>query len=154
VELLVRTFNTGVLRLLEKPWIGPWIGKGITTVSYVGRRSGGRFSLPVAYRRDGDKVTILVDLPGTKNWWRNLTGDGGRVILRLDGAERTGHAVAHRTGAAWARVVVTLDPPTAGDLPPSLEGWRPGGCPDRPPGSMMGGPDDAVQRGGGQAPGP
>lgn len=114
MELLVRTFNTGVSALLKNPWVGPWIGKGITTVSYAGRRSGRTFSTPVAYRRDGDQVTILVDLPDAKNWWRNFTGNGGPVTLRLDGTYRNGHAVAHRTGAGWATVTVTLDPPTAG----------------------------------------
>ena len=100
VELLVRTVNTGVSALLTNPWTGHWIGKGITTVSYAGRRSGRTFSTPVAYRRDGDQVTILADLPDVKNWWRNFTGDGGPVTLRLDGTYRTGHAVARRTGPA------------------------------------------------------
>ena len=83
MELLVRTFNTGVSALLKNPWTGPWIGKGITTVSYAGRLSGRTFSTPVAYRRDGNQVTILVDLPDAKNWWRNFTDDGGPVTLRL-----------------------------------------------------------------------
>lgn len=113
VESVVHTFNAGVSLLLANRWIGPWIGRGVTTVSYVGRPSGRPFSLPVAYRRDGDMVTIHVDLPGVKNWWRNFTGDGGPVTLHLDGVDRTGHAVVHRKGGAWAKVVVTLDPPTA-----------------------------------------
>lgn len=112
LELLVRTFNAGVSVLLKNAWTGPWLGKGVTTVSYVGRRSGRTFSTPVAYRRDGDQVTILVDLPDGKNWWRNFTDDGGQVTLWLDGTDRIGHAVANRTGAAWAAVTVKLDPPT------------------------------------------
>ncbi|MGH3095142.1 MAG: hypothetical protein ACRDMV_03980 [Streptosporangiales bacterium] len=112
--LLVRMVNTGVSALLTNPWIGPWIGKGITTISYVGRRSGRSFNTPVAYRRAGDRVTILVDVPGTKNWWRNFTDDGGPITVRLDGIARTGHAVAHRTGPGWATVEVTLDPSATG----------------------------------------
>jgi hypothetical protein len=46
--LLVRTVSTGVSALLKKPWFGPWIGKGITTVSYVGRQPGRNFGTPVA----------------------------------------------------------------------------------------------------------
>lgn len=110
VEVLVRTVNTGASALLKNRWIGSWFGRGITTVSYVGRRSGRTFSAPVAYRRAGDQVTILVDLPGTKNWWRNFTGEGAPITLLLDGTDRTGHAVAHRRGACWARVTVRLDP--------------------------------------------
>ena len=113
VELLVRTVNTTVSALLRNRWLGPWIGKGVTTVSYVGRRSGRTFSTPVAYRRAGDQVTIVVDLPDTKNWWRNFTDGGGPITLRLDGTDRAGHAIAHRTGAGWATVQVTLDPSSA-----------------------------------------
>jgi hypothetical protein len=113
VELLVRAFNTGVSALLKNPRTGPWIGKGITVVSYAGRRSGRTFSTPVFYQRDGDQVTIRVDLPDVKNWWRNFTGDGDPVTLRLDGGDRSGHAVARRTGAVWAIVTVRLDPPVA-----------------------------------------
>jgi hypothetical protein len=82
-------------------------------VSYVGRRSGRTFSTPVAYRRDGDQVTILADLPDVKNWWRSFTGNGGPVTLRLDGGDRSGHTVARRTGGVWATVTVRLDPPVA-----------------------------------------
>lgn len=115
VELLVRAGNASVSALLENPWTGRWLGKGITTVSYAGRRSGRTFSTPVAYQRADDQVTIRVDFPDAKNWWRNFTGDGGRVTLRLDGADRTGHAVARRTSAVWAIVTVTLDPPDRPD---------------------------------------
>lgn len=114
MDLLVRMVNTGASALLKNRWTGRWVGKGLTTVSYVGQRSGRTFSTPVAYRRDGDQVTIMVDLPDTKNWWRNFTGEGGPVTLRLDGTDRTGHAVARRTGIVWATVTVTLDPPAAG----------------------------------------
>ena len=113
-EYLVRTGNAGVAALLTNPRTGRWIGKGITLVTYTGRRSGRTFSTPVAYRRNGDRVTIVADLPDVKNWWRNFTGNGGPITLRLDGTDRTGHALAHRNGPGWATVTVTLDPPAAG----------------------------------------
>lgn len=115
VRWLVRTVNARVMALLDSSLIGPRLGKAVTTVSYVGRRSGRTFRTPVAYRREGDQVTILVDVPDVKNWWRNFTGDGGRITLRLDGTDRPGRAVAHRSGPAWATVVVTLDPLSEGD---------------------------------------
>lgn len=91
------------------------LGKAVTTLSYVGRRSGRVFTIPVFYRRDQDQVTILVDVPDVKNWWRNFTGDGGPVILRLDGTDRAGQAVAHRSGPGWATVTVALDHLPPGD---------------------------------------
>ncbi|MGH3632842.1 MAG: nitroreductase/quinone reductase family protein [Mycobacterium sp.] len=106
----MRGFNRGASALLKNSRIGPRLGRAITTITYVGRRSGRTFSTPVAYRRDQDQVTIVVDIPDVKNWWRNFTGDGGPITLRLDGRDRPGHAVAQRSGAGWATVTVTLDP--------------------------------------------
>jgi hypothetical protein len=70
----------------------------LTIVTYVGRRSGKTFSTPVGYKRTSDGVRILVALPDQKTWWRNFVGDGGPITVLLDGAERTGHAVAERSG--------------------------------------------------------
>ena len=61
------------------------------------------------YTRLGDEVTIRVALPNSKTWWRSFAGDGGPITLVLDGAERTGHAVAHRQSPRTALVAVALD---------------------------------------------
>ena len=51
----------------------------------------------MGYRRSGDTLTINVTAPNAKNWWRNFLGEGGPItLLNLDGADRTGHAVANR----------------------------------------------------------
>jgi len=106
---LARAVNAAVSALLAAPGLGPRIGRRMTTISYVGRRSGRSFSTPVGYRRNGDTVTIEVGLPDAKNWWRNFTGKGAPITLRLDGVERTGHAIAQRTGSR-VTVSVILDP--------------------------------------------
>ena len=68
-------------------------------IRYVGRRSGKTIETPVGYRRSGDTVTINVMSPDAKSWWRNFLGEGGPItLLKLDGADRTGHAVADRDG--------------------------------------------------------
>jgi hypothetical protein len=77
-------------------------------LSYIGRRSGRRFSIPVAYRRTGDEITINANLPETKTWWRNFLGDGGPLTLQLDGTERTGQAVAKRDNMGRVTVTVRL----------------------------------------------
>lgn len=81
----------------------------VTEVMYVGRRSGRTISTLVMYMRHADEITIRVALPDSKTWWRNFTGDGGPITLVLDGAQRTGHAVAHRQSPRTALVAVTLD---------------------------------------------
>ncbi|MGB5795874.1 MAG: hypothetical protein WBH51_08780 [Mycolicibacter algericus] len=47
---------------------------------------------------------------GRRGWWRNFSGDGGPLKIRLDGADRTGHAVAERDEQGRVKVVVRLDP--------------------------------------------
>ncbi|MBI0379414.1 hypothetical protein JBE27_24805, partial [Streptomyces albiflaviniger] len=82
-------------------------------VTYTGRRSGHTFSTPVAYRRAADVITIAVALPERKQWWRNFTGDGWPISLDLDGADRTGHAVADVDDKGRVTISVRLDHPPA-----------------------------------------
>lgn len=87
---------------------GGLVNNNIAMLSYTGRRSGGRFSIPVAYRGSGDAVMIRVNMPEAKTWWRNFLGDGGPLTLRLDGTEHTGHAVAKRDEKGRVAVTVRL----------------------------------------------
>jgi hypothetical protein len=106
--------NRRVVRMLHSPFWGRILGKGLTIVTYTGRRSGKRFSVPVGYRRQGD-IVVLQSKYGsdTKTWWRNFLGSGREAILWLDGADRAGHAVA--TQDDQGRVTVTVTFPT--DIP-------------------------------------
>jgi hypothetical protein len=54
-------------------------------------------------------ITIGVQMPDAKNWWRNFLGDGEPLTLELDGADRTGHAVARRDDRGRVTVTVRLD---------------------------------------------
>lgn len=87
---------------------GAGIRRNITLVTYTGRRSGRTFSMPVAYRRRGDEIEIVANMPETKTWWRNFVGDGAPVSLTLDGGERAGHAIAHRDANGRVTVRVRL----------------------------------------------
>lgn len=49
-------------------------------ISFAGRRSGRRYTTPVAYVREGNRVSLSTD----SAWWRNLSG-GAPVELRLKG---------------------------------------------------------------------
>lgn len=91
-------FNALVTPLIKAPIIGKYISTAITEITYTGRRSGKKFSLPVGYKRRGDQVTIGVAMPDKKGWWRNFYPDGGPIGIELDGVKRTGHAVTHKDG--------------------------------------------------------
>lgn len=105
----VDAVNARVVALRDHPRLGPWARRRFTIVTYTGRRSGRTFSTPVGYAHDGDTVTIGVQLPDAKTWWRNFTGDGGPIALELDGRDRTGHAVAHRDARGRVTVTVRLE---------------------------------------------
>ncbi|MEV6984233.1 hypothetical protein AB0M95_23670 [Sphaerisporangium sp. NPDC051017] len=85
------------------------VSRHLTVVTYTGRRSGRTFSTPVAFRRVADTVTISVQFPDAKKWWRNFLDEGGPISLHLDGIDRTGHAVATRDEAGRVTVTVRLD---------------------------------------------
>jgi hypothetical protein len=107
---VVRAVNAVAVGLIDAPVLGPFVRRGLVKIRYVGRRSGKTVELPVGYRRSGDTITIGVASPDAKTWWRNFLGDGGPItLLKLDGADRTGHAVTHRDEQGGVSVTVQLD---------------------------------------------
>jgi hypothetical protein len=107
--LFNRTGNRVVSGLVRTPVLHRLVSGRIALITVTGRRSGRRFTFPVFYRQDGDRVTIEVGWPERKVWWRNLR-DGGEVRMRLRGAQRTGHAQAHGDVRTGVTVRVALDP--------------------------------------------
>jgi len=105
---IVPAMNAVAAKLLDVPLVGNIVGRNLVVISYVGRRSGKTFSIPVNYRRVGDEFVIGVGLPDAKTWWRNFEGDGGPITLRLNGTDRTGHAVATRDDQGRVTVTVKL----------------------------------------------
>ena len=102
-------FNAPVAALAASPRLGKMLRRNVTMITYTGRRSGRTFSMPVAFRRDGDDVEIVANMPDAKTWWRNFLGEGAPMSLTLEGIERSGHAVAHRdeNGRVTVRVRLT-----------------------------------------------
>lgn len=106
---IVGIINKLFVGLINAPVVGAVVRRGMINIRYVGRRSGRTIETPIGYRRSGDTVTINVMSPDSKTWWRNFLGDGGEItLLKLDGADRTGHAVAHRDATGRVSVTVKL----------------------------------------------
>jgi F420H(2)-dependent quinone reductase len=110
-----RTGNRAVAVVLRSP-LHPLISRRLALISVTGRRSGREHTFPVAYTRDGERVSIVVGWPERKLWWRNLR-EGGPVRLRLQGQERIGHAHVEGDERASVTVEVTLDSRGAGGCP-------------------------------------
>ena len=60
----------------------------LLVVSWSGRSSGRRFSIPVGYQRDGDEVVVMLTRPEVKSWWKNFRSPWPADLL-LAGRERT-----------------------------------------------------------------
>ena len=85
-------------------------GGSMAVVTYTGRRSGREVTFPVNYRRDktSDEIVIGVMASDAKTWWRNFTGDGAPIRLRIGSDDHTGHAHAVRSsGGVSVRVTLT-----------------------------------------------
>jgi hypothetical protein len=112
-RLLMRVapvFNAPITALAASPRFGKMLRRSITLITYTGRRSGRTISIPVAYRRNGDEIEVVPNMPDAKTWWRNFLGDGAPMSLTLDGIEESGHAVAHRDENGRVTVRVRLSP--------------------------------------------
>ena len=75
-----RTVNPLLAGVLRSPLHRLASGR-LALVTYTGRKSGRRYTIPVLYRDNGSEITIAVGWPERKVWWRNLTGKGGQVTL-------------------------------------------------------------------------
>ena len=74
---LQRFGNLFVIGLLRSPFHRLASGS-ILLLTYRGRRSGRRFTIPVAYAEQERTLSVFVGHPERKTWWRNLR-DGAEV---------------------------------------------------------------------------
>ena len=107
---IVGIVNKLFVALIDAPVVGQLVRRGLINIRYVGRRSGKKIETPVGYRRSGERIVINVTTPDNKTWWRNFLGEGGPItLLKLDGQDRAGHAVADRDEKGLVKVTVKLD---------------------------------------------
>ncbi len=81
-----RVFDRLVTAILRSPLHGllGFDGFGML-LTFTGRKSGRRYTLPLAYDREGDTVSTFALFTNTV-WWKNLR-DGAAVTVRLKGRE-------------------------------------------------------------------
>jgi F420H(2)-dependent quinone reductase len=89
-DRIATRLNPLVAWILRSPVHGLLSG-GLLLLSFTGRRSGRRVTLPVGYRREGEAITVLASRARRKQWWRNFA-EPRPVDLILRGRERTGEA--------------------------------------------------------------
>src|SRR5580700_5671053 len=95
--------NRIVRGLLRTPLVCRLAGSRLVTLYIVGRKSGRRYTIPVAYTRDeGD---LLIGTPF--GWGRNLR-TGEPVELRLKGRRRTADVRAYTSEADVTGAYATM----------------------------------------------
>ncbi len=67
-----------VVRLLLRSPLHVALSDTLLLLTYTGRKSGKRYTIPVAYLQEGDVVTVFTD----HAWWKNLRG-GASVQLEI-----------------------------------------------------------------------
>ncbi len=82
-------FVNPFVRLLLRSPLHPLASSSLVLLSYTGRRTGRRHSLPVMYAREGERLIVIAGSPERKRWWRNLRV-GAPVEVRLRGRDRHG----------------------------------------------------------------
>lgn len=87
VDDYVRPFNPMVTTILRSR-LHMLLSGALCVVSWSGRKSGRRFSIPTGYQRDGDEVIVMLTKPGEKTWWKNFRSPWPADLL-LAGRERT-----------------------------------------------------------------
>lgn len=76
-RLLMAFANIFVRLLLRSPFHGVMSGSTLL-LTYTGRKSGKRYTIPVSYLRTGDVVTVLSFR--TRVWWKQLQADRSVIV--------------------------------------------------------------------------
>jgi deazaflavin-dependent oxidoreductase (nitroreductase family) len=86
-----RWMNSMMKVMLRAPGLQRLLGKGLALLTFTGRRSGKRYTIPVSYARSGGGVLVVTKK--LRSWWRNF-GDVPDVEVRLAGRDHHGRATA------------------------------------------------------------
>ena len=83
--------NVFMVMTLRIPILQRIVGRSVALISFIGRKTRTRYTIPVSYARDGSSLIILSR--ATRNWWHNFEANP-HVELRLAGHIVQGRATA------------------------------------------------------------
>jgi hypothetical protein len=87
-RLVLRMINPFVSMILRSP-LHRMLSNGVLLLTFTGRKTWKRYTIPVGYTREGDTLTLFT----SKSWFKNLRGSSP-VVVHLKGRGRTGGAEA------------------------------------------------------------
>ena len=93
--------------ILRSPLHG-WMSAAVLLITYRGRKSGKKYTLPVQYVQDGEHIYIVPGFAEKKTWWRNLKG-GADVQVTLKGQTKPGRGILLERGTDANEIVKALE---------------------------------------------
>jgi hypothetical protein len=98
VDRLFSLLNPLVVKLLQSP-LHFLASGGLMTLSYTGRRSGRRITIPVGFQQSEGRVVVLVSKAVRKRWWHNFR-EPSEVELCIRSRRMRGRAQLIPAGSA------------------------------------------------------
>ena len=80
-NVINQTVNRLTRPLLRSPAHG-LLSDRLLLLTFTGRKTGRRFSIPMNYTEQGDSILLVPQPPERTTWWRNLRGEGAPVRVR------------------------------------------------------------------------
>ena len=91
VDAFFTRLNPVMRAILQSP-LHPLLSRWLLLLTFTGRQSGRRFTIPVGYQLEGDGVlTVTASEAPKKQWWKNHR-ERAPVEILLRGEKRTGTA--------------------------------------------------------------
>ncbi len=101
-RILFKILNPLMKLILNTPLYGG-LGKRVMILSFTGRKSGKRYSTPVAYVWEGERVIVVTYSP-----WRNNFKEPAPVQMRIQGKSVSGTAVLVNDPVRIKQILHTL----------------------------------------------
>ena len=101
-RMLFKLLNPLMKLILNSPLHGR-LSKRVMVLSFTGRKSGKRYSTPVAYVWEGDQVIVVTFSP-----WRNNFKEPAPVQMRIQGKSVSGTAVLVNDPLRIKQIVHTM----------------------------------------------
>lgn len=104
--------NSVMMTMLRTPGVRSLLGKGFMILTVTGAKSGKRYTTPVQYVREGDRLLVLSQR--MRKWWRNIPARPEvEVVLRGDTIRARARLAQGDEARAAIRTVLRGDRRTA-----------------------------------------
>ena len=96
--------NSAMMALLRTPGVRAVLGRMFLVLTVTGAKTGNRYTTPVQYVRDGDRLLVLSQR--TRRWWRNIPERPNvEIVLRGETVRTVAHLAA---GHEEREVIATI----------------------------------------------